>query len=244
MGHHPRQGRGYQRTHPRKDRDERERERKRDSKERERERRDVAWQHTHPCRGTPPQAKTWCPAHAPPKGQRWERERERKKERRDVAWQHTHPCRGTPPQARTWLPAHAPPKGQRWERERGRERERGERKKGRGVATHAPLPWDTTPGKDVVTSARTPERIERERKRERQREREKEREIDREIERDGVSAFCKPSFALVNSVKTTSILSESLISTKFAWKHVFFCADHPFLKADRLFHVVGKNNLV
>jgi hypothetical protein len=26
VGHHPRQGRGYQRTHPRKDRDERERE--------------------------------------------------------------------------------------------------------------------------------------------------------------------------------------------------------------------------
>ena len=98
------------------------------------------------------------------------------------------------------------------------------------MATHAPLPWDTTPGKDVVTSARTPERIERERQRER----------DREIERDGVSAFCKPSFALVNSVKTTSILSESLISTNFAWKHVFFCADHPFFKADRLFHIVGK----
>ena len=62
VGHHPRQGRGYQRTHPRKDRDERERE--------EREGRDVAWQHTHPCRGTPPQARTWLPAHAPPKGQR------------------------------------------------------------------------------------------------------------------------------------------------------------------------------
>ena len=44
-----------------------------------------------------------------------------------------------------------------------------EREKGRGVATHAPLPWDTTPGKDVVTSARTPERIERERQRERER---------------------------------------------------------------------------
>ena len=34
VGHHPRQGRGYQRTHPRKDRDERERE---EEKERERE---------------------------------------------------------------------------------------------------------------------------------------------------------------------------------------------------------------
>ena len=44
-------------------------------------------------------------------------------------------------------------------REREGERER-ERRKGRGVATHAPLPWDTTPGKDVVTSARTPERTE------------------------------------------------------------------------------------
>ena len=77
VGHHPRQGRGYQRTHPRKDRDESERER-----ERERERgRDVAWQHTHPCRGTPPQARTWLPAHAPPKGQRGEREREREREK-------------------------------------------------------------------------------------------------------------------------------------------------------------------
>ena len=52
-----------------------------------------------------------------------------------------------------------------------------EREKGRGVATHAPLPWDTTPGKDVVTSARTPERTEmRERERQREREEEKERE--------------------------------------------------------------------
>ena len=57
-------------------------------------------------------------------------------------------------------------------RAREREGER-ERRKGRGVATHAPLPWDTTPGKDVVTSARTPERTER-RERERAREREKE----------------------------------------------------------------------
>ena len=46
------------------------------------------------------------------------------------------------------------------------------------MATHAPLPWDTTPGKDVATSARTPERTEmREREREkREREEEKERE--------------------------------------------------------------------
>ena len=61
-----------------------------------------------------------------------------------------------------------------------RERER-EREKGRGVATHAPLPWDTTPGKDVVTSARTPERTEmREKEREGKREREKERKRERE----------------------------------------------------------------
>ena len=44
------------------------------------------------------------------------------------------------------------------------------------MATHAPLPWDTTPGKDVVTSARTPERTEM-RERERGRERERERKI-------------------------------------------------------------------
>ena len=111
--------------------------------------------------------------------------RERERERRDVAWQHTHPCRGTPPQARTWLPAHAPPKGQMRERESEREREREREREGRderekegtwrgGVATHAPLPWDTTAGKDVVTSARTPKRTEmreRERKRKRVRER-------------------------------------------------------------------------
>jgi hypothetical protein len=51
------------------------------------------------------------------------------------------------------------------------------------VATHAPLPWDTTPGKDVVTSARTPERTEvrdREREKERKREEEKERQRERE----------------------------------------------------------------
>ena len=42
------------------------------------------------------------------------------------------------------------------------------------MATHAPLPWDTTPGKDVVTSARTPERTEmREREEEKERERER-----------------------------------------------------------------------
>ena len=93
--------------------------------------------------------------------------------------------------------------------------------------------WKIGTGKDDKDKAREGER-ERARKRERQTDRERERE------RDGVSAFCKPSFALVNSMKTTSILSESLVSTKFAWKHVFFCADHPFLKADRLFHVVGK----
>ena len=59
--------------------------------------------------------------------------------------------------------------------ERDRESKRArEREKGRGVATHAPLPWDTTPGKDVVTSARTPERTEmRERERKRKRERER-----------------------------------------------------------------------
>ena len=40
------------------------------------------------------------------------------------------------------------------------------------MATHAPLPLDTTPGKDVVTSARTPERTEmREREEEKERER-------------------------------------------------------------------------
>ena len=43
------------------------------------------------------------------------------------------------------------------------------------MATHAPLPWDTTPGKDVVTSARTPERTE-------MREREEEKEREREYE--------------------------------------------------------------
>ena len=48
------------------------------------------------------------------------------------------------------------------------------------MATHAPLPWDTTPGKDVVTSARTPERTEmRERER---RERERKRKREREYE--------------------------------------------------------------
>ena len=41
--------------------------------------------------------------------------------------------------------------------ERDRESKRArEREKGRGVATHAPLPWDTTPGKDVLPAHAPP----------------------------------------------------------------------------------------
>ena len=125
VGHHPRQGRGYQRTHSERT-EMRERERERGER---RKGRGVATHAPLPW-DTTPGKDVVTSARTPERTEMRAREREREREGRDVAWQHTHPCRGTPPQARTWLPAHAPPKGQRGERERERERAREREKEG------------------------------------------------------------------------------------------------------------------
>ena len=59
------------------------------------------------------------------------------------------------------------------------------------MATHAPLPWDTTPGKDVVTSARTPERTE-------MRERESEREREKDVSIFLLWEYCSRPLAVCN----------------------------------------------